>query len=138
MAIIPAVMPLHRATARLATWIAALAVLLAALAPAVSHAVGSRDAATWVEICTTLGSKWIQRSVAPGEGPAEPAPVLKHALEHCPYCSIHTPVADLPPAASPVVPATALSHAVPRAFLEARHTLHAWVRAQPRAPPTSC
>lgn len=117
---------------RLTSWIAALAILLASLAPALSHAVASATGSNWIQICTAQGSKWIQA----GEDGSEQAPASAHVLDHCPYCSLHAPTLGLPPAkALAHLPPVGLSHEVPRAFLSAPRTLHAWVRAQPRAPP---
>ncbi len=116
---------------RLTSWIAALAILLASLAPALSHALASATGSNWVEICTTQGSKWIQA----GEDGSERAPASGHALEHCPYCSLHAPALGLPPTTDLAQPLPGLCHEVPLAFLSAQRTLHAWVSALPRAPP---
>lgn len=123
-------MPLRRVTRLVASWIAVLAVLMAAIAPAVSHAVGSPGAASWVEVCTAQGSKWVQNDAG-----GDSIPDAEHALEHCPYCSIHPNAVGIPPAPLQDLPAAGLAHAVPQAFLAAPRTLHAWVSAQPRAPP---
>jgi hypothetical protein len=120
-----------RAHRRLTSWIAALAILLAALAPALSHALASATGTNWIEICTTQGSKWIQA----GEDGTERAPASSHLLEHCPYCTLQAPALGLPPATLLDPLPLRLSHAVPLAFLSAPRTLHAWVSAQPRAPP---
>jgi hypothetical protein len=116
---------------RLTSWIAALAILLASLAPAVSHALASATDSNWVEICTPQGSKWIQA----GEDGSEPAPASGHLLDHCPYCSLHAPALGLPPAMALAQLPLGLCHQVPVAFLSAPRTLHAWVSALPRAPP---
>lgn len=117
-----------RAHRRITSWIAALAVLLAALAPAVSHALGSRLGASWVEVCTLAGSKWVQ----PGE---DSAPAGAQVVEHCPYCTLHSPAIGMPPAPPADVPVLVAGPFVPPAFLAAPRTLHAWASAQPRAPP---
>ena len=120
-----------RAHRRLTSWIAALAILLASLAPALSHALASATGSNWTEICTTQGSKWIQA----GEVGSERAPASAHVLEHCPYCSPQVPTFGLPPVTELTPLPLQLSHEVPLAFLSAPRTLHAWVSAQPRAPP---
>jgi hypothetical protein len=117
-----------RAHRRIATWIAALAVLLAALAPAVSHALGSSLGEGWVLVCTAQGAKWVQ----PGD---DSTPVTSPSVEHCPYCTLHTPTIGMPPAPPAVLPAVDAATFVPPAFLAAPRTLHAWASAQPRAPP---
>lgn len=120
-----------RAHRRLTTWIAALAILLASLAPSLSHALASGSGANWIEICTTQGSKWI----AAGEDGSERAPASAHVLKHCPYCSVHAPALGLPPSNDSAQLPSRLAHEIPLAFLAAPRTLHAWVSAQPRAPP---
>jgi hypothetical protein len=125
-------MQFRRLTRRFASWIAVLAILMAALAPAVSPALGTTGAASWVEVCTAQGSKWVQADAGTG---GDSAPGAEHALEHCPYCSIHPNAVGIPPAPLQALPAAELAHAVPLAFLAAPRTLHAWVSAQPRAPP---
>lgn len=119
---------IHR---RLTSWVAALAILLASLAPALSHAMASAAGSGWVEICTTQGSKRIQA----GDDGSQRAPALAHVLDHCPYCSLHAPTLGLPPATDLAQQSLRLCHEVPLAFLSAPRTPHAWVSAQPRAPP---
>jgi hypothetical protein len=120
-----------RAQRQLTTWIAALAILLASLAPSLSQALASSTGTNWIEVCTTQGSKWI----APSKDGSERAPASAHALEHCAYCSLHAPDLGLPPADQASQRPSRLGLEVPSAFLAAPRTLHAWVRAQPRAPP---
>lgn len=120
-----------RAHRRLTTWLAALAILFAALAPSLSHALASASGSDWIEVCTIQGSKWI----ATGEDGSERGPASAHVLDHCPYCSVHAPTLGLPPANDSVQPPSRRAHEVPLAFLAAPRTLHAWVSAQPRAPP---
>lgn len=120
-----------RSLRRLTSWIAALAILMGALAPALSHALASAGGKHWVEICTTQGSEWIQT----GEDGTERLPATAHGLEHCPYCTLHAPTLGVPPANGLVQAPARLGHGVPLAFLSAPRTLHAWVSAQPRAPP---
>ena len=117
---------------RLHTWIAALAILLAAIAPSLSHALGTAETGSWFEICSSQGSKWIADD--PDGSPL--APAAGHVLEHCPYCSMHAPALGLPPAPG-LLPLRIEGHGeFPPTFYAAPHTLHAWVSARPRAPPT--
>ena len=116
---------------RLTSWIAALAILLAALAPSLSQALGSANGSSWIEVCTSQGSKWIEQGA--DNGPA--APVTGHAFEHCPFCSLHAPTLGLPPSAQ-IAPLPIDGRAeFPPAFLAAPRTQHAWLSARPRAPP---
>lgn len=118
-----------RVHARLFSWVAIFAILLAALAPSVSYAVGSADGVSSIDVCTSQGSKWIQ------VGENGPEPASEHLLDHCLYCSLHTPTLGLPPAAPTALLTSRQAHEVPLGFLGAPRTLHAWVSAQPRAPP---
>lgn len=126
-------MRFHRASRVMTSWIAVLAILMAALAPSISHALGAKNGASWIEVCTSVGAKWVQpdgssKDQAPASGDV-------HPFEHCPYCSLHANAVAIP--AAPVVPALAISSSdlLPTAFLAAPRTLYAWVSAQPRAPP---
>ena len=120
-----------RAQRRLPAWIAVLAVLLASLAPTVSHALGW--GASLTEVCTAQGSQWVQD----GAGPSKNAPGAAHLLGHCPYCSLHAQALGMPPVAgAPSLPA-ALAGERPSALPQAPGTPHAWVSARPRAPPLS-
>lgn len=121
-----------RAHRRIISWIAVVAILLAALAPALSHALASATGAQWVEICTAQGSKWIQVGE---DGSESGTPASAHVLDHCPHCTLHAPNLGLPPVQHLAQLPLPLSHEVPLAFLSAPRTLHAWVSAQPRAPP---
>ena len=124
-------MRVFRTHRRLPTWIAALAILLASLAPALSHAFASASGSDWVEICTAQGAKWVKM----GEDGADRVPGSAHSLDHCPFCSLHAPTLGLPPVTNLALQPLRLSEEVPPAFLFAPHTLHVWVSAQPRAPP---
>lgn len=116
---------------RFTIWIAVLAVLLGALVPSLSRALATNDGAAWIEICTIQGTKWVSAD----EADPDRAPTSAHVLDHCAYCSLNTPTLGLPPSATAVLPSSRLAHALPWAFLAAPTTLHAWVSAQPRAPP---
>jgi hypothetical protein len=116
---------------RLTGWIAAFVILLASIAPALSHALAPATGNNWIEICTTQGSKWIKAS----QDGSERAPATAHVLDHCPYCSLQTPTLGLPPAHHLAQLPLGLGHEPPLALLAAPRTLHAWVSARPRAPP---
>ncbi|MDZ7855821.1 DUF2946 domain-containing protein [Sphaerotilus sp.] len=108
-----------------------MAILLASLAPSLSHALGSAKAASWIEICTLQGSKWIAEKT--DDSPS--APTVSHVFEHCSFCSMHAATLGLPPSAE-LVPLPIEGHGeFPPAFYAAPRTPHAWVSARPRAPP---
>ena len=123
----------RRARRVLVSWIAILAILMATLGPSISHALGAKDAGAWTEICTSLGSKWVD---ADGDtGGESPVPSGAHPLEHCPCCSLHANGIAVPAAPLAAVPVLLPAHDLPIALLAVPRTLFAWLSAQPRAPP---
>ncbi len=105
-----------------------------ALAPAISHAVRPDAPAGWAEICSVTGAKLVALDDTTSSEPASGEP-LAHALEHCPYCSVHTSTLGMPPAAPADMALMPLSFELPELFWQAPRTLFAWASAQPRAPP---
>jgi hypothetical protein len=127
-----------RAQRQLATWFAMLAILMASLAPSVSHALGLTRDASWIEVCSAQGARWVKGDSSDSisnESESGSVPAAAHLLDHCPYCSVHMPAWGLPPAHEVAPLALGLEDKLPPAFLAARRTPHAWVTAQPRAPP---
>lgn len=121
---------MHRMTA----WIAFCAILLASLAPSISHAVAAAKGTPngWMEICTVEGAKLVQ---VDGGKPSTPSSGDKSLhFEHCPFCLNHAVAAGMPPADF-VLPVVAGTSVVPLLFYQASHPLFAWTAAQPRAPP---
>lgn len=120
---------------RLWTMLAILSLLLMALLPTLSRVQARPTSPAWMSLC---GPASYTVNPIPNQGPPdEPGAPQQafHQLDHCPFCHLHADA--LPPA--PAV-ATWLAWAPsdrhpPAAFLHAPSTLHAWVAAQPRAPP---
>lgn len=109
------------------------AMLLAALAPAISRTLAStRVAGDWVEICTTSGMRWVQLEEAPGALTDADDPA--HALDLCGHCCL---AAERFAPLIPAFPAVAVlsGHHAPPGYI-ARATLS---RAAPhpaaRGPP---
>ncbi len=122
---------------RVSIWLAIWALLFAALAPTLSHAVrAATPDAGWVEVCTVAGSKWVQLSQSADDAGAPDSDPGLHALEHCPACSAYTPAPGLPPSDYATLLQLSLGDALPSLFLQAPHTLFAWASAQPRGPPS--
>ncbi|MFZ2989287.1 DUF2946 family protein, partial [Ideonella sp.] len=117
----------------LTTWLAALAMLLAAVAPAISHAWSPASGADWREVCSASGTLWL--AAADDGSDPQSAPRPGHALDHCPCCALHAELAVLP--ASPVLQAvSATAQPWASAVPPSPHpTAPAWLSAQPRAPP---
>ena len=121
---------------------AVFAILLMSLAPALTHALQGQASPAWIEVCSALGSKWVDVAGEATPDAAtdaattapDPQPARAHALEHCPYCSLHA--TDIGPLPAPMLVALVpVLSEVPRLFLAAPRTQHAWLAAQPRAPP---
>ena len=115
-------MRLPRTSRFIASWLAVLAILMAALAPAVSQA---RGGSPWAEVC----------SAADG-APRQPAAPAGHVLDHCPYCGLHADGFAPAPAAADAGLLLPLRFERPLAFWAAPRTPHAWRGAPPRGPPT--
>ncbi|WP_293776717.1 DUF2946 domain-containing protein [uncultured Oxalicibacterium sp.] len=120
---------------RCAAWIACLAILMAALAPAISHAMASHAAhKAWVEICTEQGSKMIQ--VTDHADPVSPSDSqhLGH-VEHCPFCKTSAFSATLPPVVPNVLATIEPVHTLPLLYYHAPGGQFVWNVAASRAPP---
>jgi hypothetical protein len=116
---------------KLVHWIAAFAILLGALAPAVSQALSLANSGQGfvVEICSSNGSKMTQ-VIGGDETSSSPA-----MGSHCPYCVVQ-PIYLL----SRV---SAFEFVAPQSYVaqslisyQAPQILSAWVRLPSRAPPT--
>lgn len=115
------------------------AMLLAALAPAISRTLASgRGAGDWIEICTSGGIRWV-RLQAPEAGRSNPTEQpgqdgLLHAMDHCGHCLLAAErFAPLIPSL-PVVDAVAGAHPVPRHMASAA-TIAPPPLAAARGPP---
>ncbi|HEY5799488.1 MAG TPA: DUF2946 domain-containing protein, partial [Burkholderiaceae bacterium] len=133
-------MKLHRVQRAVTAWIAAMAILLASLVPALSHAAAAARTSgapglgsTLVEICTVGGTKLVAIDADSGK-PAAPQFL---AFEHCPFCTLDHAQAVLPAAPPQVAPRAITVRALPPLFYQARTGLHVWSSAQARAPPTA-
>lgn len=92
---------------RLTLWIASLAILWAALAPAVLSmaTTAGNTSAPWHEICTSSG---LLVSAADEKAPS---PVKTLPAKHCPWCTHYTWLA-LPPATATAEILTLVTHVV--------------------------
>lgn len=109
---------------------AGLVLLFAALAPTLAQAFAPRADASWNDICRAQGAA----RASAESGPSDDAGHAAHPFEHCPFCHLQAHGPALPPA-PPSLPVLDGTEPLPRAFLAAPRSVHAWVSAQPRAPP---
>jgi hypothetical protein len=129
-------MGMNTVTRHLAAWIACFAMLFAALAPSVSHALSTSRGEPWTEICSVGGKKFVKVSVDQG-GTTDPASQDSIHLEHCPFCATHADAIALPPAAGLSILLIDTRDTHPFLFLRSPHPLAIWTVAQSRAPPAS-
>lgn len=123
---------LSPATRTAAGWLAALAMLMLALAPALTRALASVDTASWVPVCTADGLVQVQLLE---DGQRIPNPAEHVAQAECPYCALQAQVQVLP--SSPLrlaLPLRADGAAPPPAGALHRGA-SPWPPAQARAPP---
>ena len=106
-------------------WIAFLAILFSAFAPA----IGSAAMATGtMEVCTSEGVRLIQVDDG-GDGDGH------HTMQHCAFCTTHAGT-QLPPAPPTGMLMVDIGRSpYPSLFYRAPQPLHAWSAANPRAPP---
>jgi len=126
-------MQFGRVRKQLLSWIACFAILMGSVAPAISHALRQSPVDLLTEVCTSLGAKRLPAGPAADQS----APTIPggHGMKHCPDCFLHTPSVAPPPAQVFCLCTGLLALELPRLFLVAPLTPHAWVTAQPRAPP---
>ncbi|WP_194711049.1 DUF2946 domain-containing protein [Noviherbaspirillum soli] len=129
----------------MAAWLAMFAVVIASVAPTISHALAQSaqlshaqiqiaDEGAPEDLCSTDADADADHAHAGGHGPA-PSPALH--LEHCPFCHLHADALQVPVVALPILP-IATRPSRPLLFFLAPSLLHAWRSAQPRAPPAVC
>jgi len=130
-------MKMFRKHRRLIAFIASVVMLLAALAPAISHAMsaGQGGSSLLMEICSANGNKTVQATKLDFGKSSDSKDSKQASQQHCSYCITHAqPFALLPPVvALPDHPD--LSYALPELFFRARSPLFAWAAGNPRAPP---
>ncbi len=120
---------------RVGSWMAVLALLWAALAPTLSHAVQPPGDELGFAICSATAP----RATDPGNGatPEPPAPdSLAGNLEHCPYCTLQL-VASAPLPLPIEVALLPLRFAAPLPDLPGTFAPAARLHASPRGPPRS-
>lgn len=128
-------MRLSPSTHRLAAWLATLAMLMGALAPAVAQVVVDvRGGAGWVQVCSASGMLWVQLDTDADSGHGAPNEPMADGSGHCPWCKLGGGVTGLPPVQ------TALVHpgvhgAQPQMYFRSAMPGAARVVPQPRAPP---
>jgi hypothetical protein len=81
----------------LAVWLALLIALLGAIAPTLSYSMARAGNVPLVEICTSLGPRWVALTVLPGSPGGQESALH---IEHCPFCLLHNDQVAPPPQVS--------------------------------------
>ncbi|MET0961280.1 MAG: DUF2946 domain-containing protein [Noviherbaspirillum sp.] len=125
-------------TRRCAAWAACLAILMAALAPSISHALSvSRGAdIAWMEVCSTSGLKFVEAAASQDEAAPSSSSDSMTQSAHCPFCSTHAASFCLPPAAVGAFPIAGNARMMPFLFYQAPGPQFIWSGALSRGPPS--
>ena len=115
-------------------WAALLALLLAALAPSIAHALrhARGDTLPWSQLCSASGGKRVVFESQRGEPGSTPH---AHAFEQCGFCALHAQGWAPPPATGMLAMRGDLQATLPLAQPLSLQTRRTWLAAQPRAPP---
>lgn len=120
-------------------WIACFAILMSALAPAISHAVNGKPR-TW-EICLNDGTRVTgvgtldYATFAAATDRSKPQPAAHQDMEECSYCLPHAGWFGLPPADSALAVPLAGAALRPYLFYQSPQPLPVWSASHPRGPP---
>lgn len=124
---------IHR---HLAAWIACMAMLFAALAPAISQAAAAAHDDVWSQICSASGTRMVKMQMA-DDASSDAGKQMAGHTDHCPFCATHAGSFALPPSAGVALPLVAPLPSFPFLFFQAPQPLAIWTVAQSRAPPFS-
>ncbi len=122
-------------TSRLATWIACAAMLMAALAPSITRAIGAGNTAQplWATICSATGTRLMALDTSPLDDTGSSQRSKAHAAD-CGYCLLAGGLAP-PPAQAAVARLPALTDAPPLSPPYLFAARFAWTVADSRGPP---
>ncbi|RZI42577.1 DUF2946 domain-containing protein [Herbaspirillum sp. HC18] len=125
---------MNKFTRRITAWIASFAILLAAFAPLISHAMSNAANAGkgWVQVCSHAGTKMVK--VDSKLDPTAPAEKGVKA-NHCPFCITHADSFGFPPTAGFALPAPDAEQSLPILYYQSPRPLFIWTAAHSRAPP---
>jgi len=130
-------MKMTRSGHKIAAWIACFAIMLAALAPSISHAIASVKGIPhgWIEVCTNNGARLVKLDGS-SQSTTFPDNGKTHIhFEHCPFCQHHHGDLAIPSTAKLALPTSPRFSILPTLFYQASRPLFAWSIAHPRAPP---
>ena len=112
-----------------------MALLVAALLPAASMAMGSERSGSLVEICSAAGARFVMLPSDDGGDAGQGKSSGATNAMNCPYCAIHHGAPYLPPSVLTWQPPSSLRFTPPVLFLQAPRPLFAWAPSLARGPP---
>lgn len=117
-------------------WLTALAVLLSAIAPTISHASRAVRGVDleYVSICTTSGMKWLDVKTGEISDQAPASSEVVNQADRC-DCCLTKPLALSPKLFDDIQVVSVTRSDMPFLFYHAPEKLHAWSQSNPRAPP---
>lgn len=134
-------MKISRQKCRAIALFACLAILLNALAPAISHAtaVAHDTQVPWLKICSQSNAAistldLIENSDKQGSNKQNNSRTMN--MEDCGYCLSHAGSFGMTPQVSITLLDADLSYSLPYLFYHAPGKLFVWASSNPRAPPT--
>lgn len=114
-------------------WMAALAVLFGSVAPTLTTFLASSSGQTWIEVCTSTGTKLV--AVDTGEAPDDQEHKV-HTGVHCPYCRLQQDMPAIAHAPGVLVLADGSVRGVPPPPAQTTPLVSAiWPAHHSRAPP---
>lgn len=116
---------------RFAVWIACFALLMAALAPSISHLLAAYRGSHEAPAAAHCHPDAV--AAAPEHSPAQRAAAL---LVDCDYCTLQADLPALPPFPPLALVLVEQLQYLPPLFFLAPHPLFVWLHARSRAPPT--
>lgn len=128
---------------RLYAWFAIFAMMVSALAPTLSRAMGPDEGGRYlIEVCSASGSSIVELPAAEAAFYRDHGVIADSSggpqdasFEPCPCCCPHAGGVALPPATSPVLRIPEGGALLPRLFLVSPRPLFVWAPSHPRAPP---
>ena len=117
-------------------WLTAIAVMLSAIAPTISHASRAVRGVDleYVSICTTSGMKWLDVKTGEISDSTPSAAEVAIQADRC-ECCLTQPLALIPNLFNEVHMLSITRSDMPFLFYHAPAKLHAWSQSIPRAPP---
>lgn len=122
---------------RFIAFIACVAVLLNALAPAISHTIAAAQdkSVSWIEVCSASGTKLLPFPADQLTDKRKGNDSKPMSMDHCAYCLSHVGSFGLLGDSNFTPAPVNLSYSLPKLFYHSPRPLFVWAASNPRAPP---